>query len=125
MDKTYTYRILQCAYSVHSELGPGLLESVYEEALVRELTDNGFEVHRQVPVPIIYKGRSLKNDLRLDIIVDGKVIIEVKSVTEYKSLFEKQLYTYLRLTRCEIGYVINFNVEHLRDGINPVYNPHP
>lgn len=125
MDKTYTYRILQCAYSVHSELGPGLLESVYEEALVRELTDNGFEVHRQVPVPVIYKGRSLKNDLRLDIIVDGKVIIEVKSVTEYKSLFEKQLYTYLRLTRCEIGYVINFNVEHLRDGINPVYNPHP
>lgn len=71
MDKTYTYRILQCAYSVHSELGPGLLESVYEEALVRELTDNGFEVHRQVPVPVIYKGRSLKNDLRLDIIVDG------------------------------------------------------
>lgn len=125
MDKNYTYRILQCAYSVHSELGPGLLESVYEEALVRELTDNGFEVHRQVPVPVIYKGRSLKNDLRLDIIVDGKVIIEVKSVTEYKSLFEKQLYTYLRLTRCEIGYVINFNVEHLRDGINPVYNPHP
>ena len=125
MDKNYTYRILQCAYSVHSELGPGLLESVYEEALARELTDNGFDVHRQVPVPVIYKGRTLKNDLRLDIIVDGKVIIEVKSVTEYKSLFEKQLYTYLRLTKCEIGYVINFNVEHLRDGINPVYNPHP
>ena len=125
MDKNYTYKILQCAYAVHSELGPGLLESIYEEALVHELTDNGFDVHRQVPVPVIYKGDKLKCDLRLDIIVDNKVILEIKSVVDYRPLFEKQLFTYLRLAKCEVGYVINFNVEHLRDGIYPVYNPLP
>ena len=124
MDRDYTYRILGCAYSVHDELGPGLLESIYEEALVCELINSGFNVRREVPVPVIYKGTKLKNDLRLDIIIDDKVILELKSVSEYKKLYEKQLFTYLRLTGLEIGYVVNFNVDHLRDGIYPVYNPH-
>ena len=123
MDRNYTYKILRCAYNVFDELGPGLLESIYEEALCRELTAAGFTVERQKPVPVIYKGEPLANDLRLDIIVDGKVILELKSVTEYRKLFEKQLYTYLRLAGCELGYFINFNEENLRDGIHTVRNP--
>ena len=124
MDRNYTYRILRCAYNVYDELGPGLLESIYEEALCHELVAAGFVVERQKPVKVIYKGEPLVNDLRLDIIVDGKVILELKSVTEYRKLFEKQLYTYLRLTGCEIGYVINFNEEDLRDGIHTIRNPY-
>ena len=116
------YRILRCAYNVYDELGPGLLESIYEEALARELSDNGFVVERQKSVPVYYKGEQLCNDLRLDLIVDGKVILELKSVVEYRKLFEKQLYTYLRLMNCELGYVINFNEEDLRNGIHPVVN---
>ena len=122
MNREYTYRILRCAYNVYDELGPGLLESIYEEALARELSDNGFVVERQKSVPVFYKGEQLCNDLRSDLIVDGKVILELKSVVEYRKLFEKQLYTYLRLMNCELGYVINFNEEDLRDGIHPVVN---
>lgn len=125
MDRNYTYRILRCAYNVYDELGPGLLESIYEEALSRELSDNGFCVSRQLTIPVLYKGTPLSNELRLDLMVDDCVILELKSVLEYRKLFEKQLYTYLRITGCELGYVINFNVEDLRDGIHPVRNPHP
>ena len=74
MDRNYTYRILRCAYNVFDELGPGLLESIYEEALCRELINNGFTVERQKPVPVVYKGEPLTNDLRLDVMVDGQVI---------------------------------------------------
>ena len=124
MDKEYTYKILSCLYEVHNQLGPGLLESIYEEASFRELTNQGFQVKRQVRVPVMYKGEHLTNDLRLDLIVDGKVILEIKSVLDYRKLFEKQLFTYLRLTGCALGYVVNFNEEHLRDGIFPVRNPY-
>ena len=124
MDRNYTYRILKCLYEVHSELGPGLLESIYEEAAEKELTAQGFHVERQVPVHVMYKGERLANDLRLDLIVDDKVILELKSVSEYRKLFEKQLYTYLVLKDCELGYVVNFNEEDLRDGIHPVRNPY-
>ncbi len=124
MDRKYTYRILQCLYEVHRQLGPGLLESIYEEAVSKELTLQGFHVERQVSVPVYYKGEKLKDDLKLDLIVDSKVILELKSVTDYKKLFEKQLYTYLVLKNCELGYVVNFNEEYLRDGIHLVYNSH-
>ena len=122
MDRQYTYRILKCLYEVHSQLGPGLLESIYEEAAAKELTAQGFHVERQVAVPVVYKGERLSNDLRLDLIVDDCVILELKSVTEYRKLFEKQLYTYLVLKNCEMGYVVNFNEESLQDGIHAVYN---
>lgn len=122
MDRQYTYRILKCLYEVHSQLGPGLLESIYEEAAEKELTSQGFHVERQVPVPVVYKGERLANDLRLDLIVDDRVILEMKSVTEYRKLFEKQLYTYLVLKNCEMGYVVNFNEGSLQDGIHAVYN---
>ena len=122
MDRNYTYRILKCLYEVHSQLGPGLLESIYEEAAAKELVAQGFKVERQLPVPVHYKGERLHADLRLDLIVDDKVILELKSVSEYKKLFEKQLYSYLVLKNCEMGYVVNFNEESLQDGIHPVYN---
>ena len=122
MDRNYTFRILQCLYEVHKQLGPGLLESIYEEATAKELTAQGFQVERQVSVPVIYKGERLANDLRLDLIIDDKVILELKSVTEYRKLFEKQLFTYLVLKNCEIGYVVNFNEESLQNGIHAVYN---
>jgi GxxExxY protein len=122
MDRNYTYRLLKCLYEVHSQLGPGLLESIYEEAVAKELTAQGFHVERQVPVPVFYKGERLQNDLRLDLIVDDCIILELKSVTEYRKLFEKQLFTYLVLKNCEMGYVVNFNEESLRDVIHGVYN---
>ncbi len=122
MDRSYTYRLLKCLYEVHSQLGPGLLESIYEEAVAKELTAQGFHVERQMPIPVFYKGERLQNDLRLDLIVDDRIILELKSVTEYRKLFEKQLYTYLVLKNCEMGYVVNFNEESLQDGIHAVYN---
>ena len=122
MDRLYTYKILGCVYEVYKQLGPGLLESIYEQAMIRELTMQGFEVKNQVLVPVYYKGELSCPDLRLDLIIDDKIILELKSVVEYRKLFEKQLLTYLRLMNCELGYVINFNTEDIKDDIYPVYN---
>ncbi|MBQ8657292.1 MAG: GxxExxY protein [Prevotella sp.] len=122
MDREYTYKVLGCVYEVYKELGPGLLESIYEAALIQELRSKGFEVRNQVEVPVYYKGELICPNLRLDLIIDNKLILELKSVVEYKKLFEKQLYTYLRLMNCEMGYVINFNTDYLRDDIYPVFN---
>lgn len=122
MDRKYTYKILGCVYEVYNELGPGLLESIYEAALIKELRQNGFEVKNQVQVPVHYKGEFICSDLRLDLIIDNRLILELKSVVEYRKLFGKQLLTYLRLTNCEMGYVINFNTDYLRDSIYPVIN---
>ena len=124
MDRAYTYKVLGCVYEVYNELGPGLLESIYEKAMIKELSSKGFEVRNQVPVPVYYKGDMICPDLRLDLIVDNRLILELKSVVEYKKLFEKQLYTYLRLMNCEMGYVINFNTDDLPSEIYPVFNNH-
>ena len=122
MDRDYTYRVIGCIYEVYNELGPGLLEKIYEKALIRELRSAGFDVKSQVPVHVYYKGELIASDLRLDLIVDDCLILELKSVTEYKKLFEKQLFTYLRLTNCELGYVVNFNTDNLRKDIHTVVN---
>ena len=113
MDRKYTYRILGCIYEVYNQLGPGLLESIYEAAMIKELRDNGFDVKSQVQIPVYYKGVAICPDLRLDLIIDNRIILELKSVVEYRKLFEKQLYTYLRLTNCEMGYVVNFNTDDI------------
>ena len=122
MDRDYTYRILGCVYEVYNQLGPGLLESIYESAMIHELRSNGFEVRNQVQVPVYYKGELINHDLRLDLIVDDRLILELKSVVDYRKLFEKQLLTYLRLLNCELGYVINFNTDDIRNSIHPVVN---
>lgn len=122
LDKAYTHKLLGCAYNVHTALGPGLLESVYEAALVHEITSQGFEVQHQVPVKVTYKEVELDLDLRLDVIVDNSVILELKSVTEILPVHHKQLLTYMRLTGIKLGYIINFNVDSLRDGIVRVIN---
>lgn len=122
MDRDYTYKVLGCVYEVYNQLGPGLLESIYEKTMIRELQLNGFEVRNQVNIPVYYKGELICPDLRLDLIVDNQLILELKSVVEYRKLFEKQLLTYLRLMNCEMGYVINFNTDYLRDSIHPVVN---
>ncbi|MBR0274751.1 MAG: GxxExxY protein [Prevotella sp.] len=124
MDREYTYRILGCVYEVYKQLGPGLLESIYEAAMMKELQMQGFEVRNQVAVPVYYKGELLCSDLRLDLIVDNKLILELKSVVDFRKLFEKQLLTYLRLMNCEMGYVVNFNTDNIRNGIYPVINSH-
>ena len=118
--KEYTHKVLSCAYAVHSALGPGLLESVYEKALVYELKLQGFEVKNQFPVKIKYRDIELDEGLRLDIMVDNQLIIELKSVKELLPIHSKQLYTYLKLTGLELGYLINFNTDHLKEGIERV-----
>ncbi len=121
-NKEYTHKLLGCAYRVHTELGPGLLESVYEAALVYELELQGFEVRHQVPVKVNYRGLELDMDLRLDVIIDNSVILELKSVAEIQPVHQKQLLTYMRLTGISLGYLINFNVEYLKDGIERLVN---
>ncbi len=115
--------IVECAVEVHRTLGgPGLLESVYEEALVWELQQRGLSVQRQVASPIPYKGQTLASPLRLDLVVADRVIVECKAVTNWSSVFEAQVLTYLRLTGLKLGLVINFGERLVRDGIHRVVN---
>ena len=118
-----SYQIRGAIYDVYKELGAGLLESVYEEALVFELKDRGLDVERQVMVPIIYKGEVLATELRLDIIVENTVIIELKSVSELMPVHFKQTRTYLRLMKKHLGILVNFNTDNiLDDSIHRVVN---
>jgi GxxExxY protein len=115
--------IIDAAIEVHRELGgPGLLESVYAEALVEELTLRGFSVERQQQVPIHYKGKLLATPLRLDLRVNKIVIVDPKSVTEYNKIFDAQMLTYLRLTGLKVGLVINFGERLVKDGIHRIVN---
>ena len=116
-DNDITYEIRGAIFDVYNELGPGLLESVYEEALAFELQERGLEVVRQMEVPILYKGNELKTPLRLDLMVNDRVIIELKSVEDMKPVFTKQLLTYLKLLDKHIGILVNFNTSNLRDSI--------
>lgn len=115
-----TGSILKCAYKVHSKLGPGLLESAYEECLCYELDKAGLLVHRQKPMPLIYEEKKLDLGYRLDLIVENKVIIEIKSVDSVNPVHQAQLMTYLKLASCRIGLLINFNVVSLKDGIQRI-----
>lgn len=115
--------IVLAAIEVHRILGgPGLLESVYVEALVWELMHRGLTVERQKPIPIVYKGHTLATPLRLDLLVNGTVIVECKATINYNPIFEVQLLTYLRLTGLKLGLVINFGERLVKDGIHRVVN---
>jgi GxxExxY protein len=117
-----SYQIRGAIYDVYKTLGPGLLESVYEEALCFELEQRGLKVERQKQVPVIYKGIVLKTELRLDILVEGEVIIELKSVEEMKKVYGKQLLTYLRLLDKRLGILVNFNTDDILKSIYRVAN---
>ena len=115
--------ILDAAIAVHKELGgPGLLESVYEEALAFELQDRGVSVERQVPVPLVYKGHRLGTPLRLDLLVEEKVVVECKAVELYNTIFDIQVLTYLRLKSLKLGLVVNFGATTIKEGIHRVVN---
>jgi len=115
--------IVECAIEVHRTLGgPGLLEDVYEEALAWELSQRGLRVQRQLQIPIKYKNNLLASPLRLDVLVEGKVIIEVKAVTIYNSIFEAQALTYLRMLGLKLALVLNFGGRVVKDGIHRVMN---
>lgn len=110
-----TYKIRGAIFTVHNELGPGLLESVYEVALTYELMEMGFDVKTQVSVPVIYKGIQLELGYRMDILVENRVIIEIKSVEALHDVHKKQLLSYLKLADKKLGVLVNFNVAKLID----------
>lgn len=110
-----SYQIRGAIYDVYKTLGPGLLESVYEEALCYELEQRGLKVERQMQVPVVYKGVTLKSDLRLDLLVEDKVIVELKSVSEMRDVFFKQTLTYRKLLNKKLGILVNFNVDDILD----------
>jgi len=112
--------LVDSAYQVHFTLGPGLLESVYELALRFELDERGLSYESQVSVPVSYKGQNLGEGLRADLIVEGIVLVELKSVVKVQPLHSKQLLTYLRLTGLHLGLLINFNVDRIKNGISRV-----
>jgi GxxExxY protein len=112
-----TKKIIGCAISVHKELGPGLLESAYEECLSHELEKCGLEIRRQQPTPVIYKDIKLDCGYRIDILVENKVIVELKVVDAINSVHEAQVLTYMKFSQKSVGLLINFNVALLKDGI--------
>ena len=114
--------IVDCCYHIHVGLGPGLLESVYEEVLFRELTDKGLKVERQKQLPVIWKDKTLDLGFRTDLIVDDKVIIEIKSVLEMHPVYKKQLMTYLKLSGLKLGLLVNFNSPLIKTGITRLVN---
>ncbi|MGA7917735.1 MAG: GxxExxY protein [Candidatus Acidiferrales bacterium] len=111
-----TEKIIGCAIEVHRELGPGLLEATYEEALCIELGIAGLKFARQVSFPVLYKGRNL-GEYRLDLIIEDTVIVEIKSVDRFTPVFEAQVLTYLKATNKKVGLLINFNKRLLYDGV--------
>ena len=114
--------IVDVAFKIHKILGPGLLESVYEIVFVYELEKRGFQVERQVPIKIKFEEIIFDEGFRADILVENKVIIELKSVENIRPVYKKQLLTYLRLSNCKLGLLINFNEELIKNGINRIVN---
>ena len=112
-----TQKIIGCAIQVHKNLGPGLLESAYEECLSYELIKNGLVIKRQQPTPVIYKEIKLECGYRIDILVENSVVVELKVVDEFNPVHEAQILTYMKLSNKSLGLLINFNVTILRNGI--------
>ena len=117
MEHDLTEKIIGAAIEVHRHWGPGLYEEIYERSLCRELTLRGIPFERQKCIPLIYKGERVGDDLRLDLIVGENVVVELKVVAELAPIHEAQLLTYMKLTDCRVGLLINFNVPVLKDGI--------
>jgi GxxExxY protein len=112
--------ILDCSFKLHSALGPGLLESAYTECLCYELEQSGYYVEKQKPLPLIYKEVKLDAGYRIDLLVEDSVVIEIKSVDALADIHLAQILTYLKLSGCKLGLLVNFNVAHLKEGIKRV-----
>ena len=112
--------VLDCSFRVHTALCPGLLESAYEECLYYELLQSGLNVEKQVPLPLIYKEVKLDVGYRIDLLVESKVIIGIKSIESLADIHMAQILTYMKLSGCKLGLLANFNVKHLKDGIKRV-----
>jgi GxxExxY protein len=117
-----TDRVIGAAIEVHRHLGPGLLESAYEECLCLELSRSGLRFERQVSLPVEYKGLRLDCAYRLDLLVEGAVLVELKAIEELLPIHKAQVLTYLRAARKQVGLLINFNVEVLKDGLSRIVN---
>lgn len=117
-----TYEIRGAIYDVYNALGPGLLENVYEAAMVYELHKRGLKVESQKPIDVTYDGIKLPVDYRLDLLIEDKVIVELKSVEEMKKLFYKQLLTYLRIADKRVGILVNFSCDNINDNIHRIVN---
>lgn len=121
MENGLSYKIIGAA--IHRTLGgPGLLESIYEAVLCHELTLQGLSIQRQMPVQVIYKGATIKDPLFIDVLVEGRVLVEVKATEKNHPVYETQVLTYLRLTGIKLGLLINFGHEQVKDGISRIAN---
>lgn len=117
--------VVNVAYQLHTRLGPGLLESVYESVMAYELRKLGLEVRSQVPIPVVWEEVNLEIGFRADLIVERRVIVELKSVEHVAPVHKKQLLTYLKLANCRLGLLINFGSELIKQGINRIANGLP
>ena len=117
-----TEQILKCAFSVHSALGPGLLESAYEECLYYELLQSGLKVEKQKALPLVYREVKLDAGYRIDLLVENSVVVEIKSIEAFTDVHIAQVLTYLKLSGCKIGLLLNFNVTSLKNGIKRLVN---
>ena len=117
LEEDLTKRIINCAFKVHTTLGPGLLESAYKTCLHYELNKSGLNALVEVPMPLFYEEIRMECGYRVDIMVENKVVVEVKAVEALNDIHTAQVLTYLRLSQCKIGLLMNFHVQHLRNGI--------
>ena len=120
-----TENVIAAAIDVHRELGPGLLESTYEACLVFELAERGLRVERQKALPVAYKGVRVDCGYRIDLLVEGQVILELKAVEALDPIHEAQVLSYLKLSGCHVGLLINFNVKLLKEGLRRLVNGLP
>ncbi|WP_321308559.1 GxxExxY protein [Marinifilum fragile] len=121
MNREETFKkILDCCFRVHTELGPGLLESAYEACLLYELKEEGLDVKQQLAVPVIYKNVELDVGYRIDLLVNNEIIVELKAVDKMQDVHLAQILTYLKLSECKLGLLVNFNEKHLKNGIKRV-----
>jgi GxxExxY protein len=117
-----SYIVRKCIFNVYNKLGPGLLETVYHKILIYELKENGLDVQSELPIPIVYDGKQFDFSFRIDILVEDKVILELKSVKNLEDIHFKQLATYLKLSDKKLGLLVNFNTTNILDGVKRVVN---
>jgi len=122
VSRELTYKVINIAMHVHTQLGPGLLESAYKECLFYSLEKEGFNMEKEKPMPLVFEDVKLECGYRIDLLVENKLVLELKSLDKLNDIHLAQTLTYLKLGNFELGLLINFNVAHLKDGIKRVIN---